>query len=269
MTWETIARQDGAVTVRSQSVKLLLGTLVFAVLLAAYIYPVVGREPITTAHFAGFVNGSLTTLVPFVAMLVSYSAVVEQRQSGSIRLSLSLPHSRRDVVLGKLCSRAGLVVGALVGSLLAGGALVVYPFGELVALRFLAYLMLAALFGVVWSAFGIAVSLAVSTKRRALVLGFGLVFLFVVVWDIAADALKQGLNAAGVVNGSLPGPVRFLVGIEPGHVFERVTTGFVIPNASVSGPWYLSEWIALGLFVLWIVGPLGLAYHRFNGADLS
>lgn len=271
MSWQTIARQDLSLTVQSTLVKLLLGLLMTVVLMAAYVYPtpVVGAENVTTAHFPGYVVGTLTSLVPFVAMVLSYSAVVGQRESGSIRLSLSLPQSRLDVVLGKFCSRAGLLVAVLAASLVGAGVLVVYPLGELVLLRFLGFILLTALFGLVWSGLGIAASLAVSTRRRALVLGFGLVFLFVIVWGIVENALTEGLTRAGVISGSLPGPVQFLIGLEPGHVFTRVTTGFIVPDASVSGPWYLNEWVSLFLFVAWLVGPLGLAYLRFNGADLS
>jgi ABC-type transport system involved in multi-copper enzyme maturation permease subunit len=269
MTWEVIARQDWSVTVETRSAKVLLGLLAAVVLLAGYIYPVAAPEPITTARFSSFAMGGLTVAVPFVGMLLSYGAVVDERESGSILLSLSLPHSRRDVVLGKYLSRTGLVTAALVGSMLGAGALVVYPFGELVPGRFLAFLGLTALFGVVWSGLGLAVSLAAATRRRALVLGFGLVFLFVVVWDTAVRALTLGLNAAGLVDGELPAAVQFLVGLEPSRVFERVTTGFVLPGESVAGPWYLGEWVALVVLVLWVLGPLGLAYRRFDGSDLS
>jgi ABC-2 type transport system permease protein len=269
MTWRLIARHDGRTTVEQWSVKLLLGFLVFVVMLSGYVYPVFGAQPITTGRFPGFVSGSLTTLVPFVGMLLSYGAVVGARESGAIRLSLSLPLSRGDLVLGKLLSRAGLLTGTLLASLLGAGALVVYPFGELEPWRFLGFLILTVLFGLVWTALGVAVSVAVSTKRRALVLGFGAVFLFVVVWDAVVGAVRLSLNAAGLVDGELPGVVLFLVGLEPGRVFGRVTTGFVTPGTSPPGPWYLNEWVALALLVLWVAGPLGLAFRRFNGSDIA
>jgi len=269
MTWAVIARQDWSVTVETRSAKVLLGLLVSVVVLAGYIYPVGAAEPVTTARFAPFVLEGLRFAMPFVAVLLTYGAVVDERESGSILLSLSLPHSRRDVVLGKFLSRTGLVTAATVGSMLVAGALVVYPFGELVLGRFLLFLCLTVLFAVVWCGLGLAVSLAAATRRRALVGGFGLVFLFVVVWDTAVDALTLGLNAAGLVDGELPGAVQFLVGLEPSLVFERATTGFVLPGESVAGPWYLGEWVALLALVLWVVGPLGLAFLRFDGSDLS
>jgi ABC-2 type transport system permease protein len=269
MTWRVVARRDCSTTAGTRSVKLLLGTLAAVVLLAGYIYPVVATEPITTARFPDFLHGALTTLVPFVAMLLTYGAIAGERESGAILLSLSLPHSRSTVVLGKLLRRAGLVTAALVGSLLAAGALVVYPFGEATLWRFAGFLGLSVLFAAVWSALGIAVSVTAATRRRALVLGFGLVFLFVIVWDAVVAALGVGLDAIGLAGDGAAGPVKFLVGFEPGRAFGRAITGFIVPGASVEGPWYLNEWTALGLLICWAVVPLGIAYRRFDGGDLS
>ncbi|WP_324666238.1 ABC transporter permease subunit [Haloarcula sediminis] len=269
MTWQTIARRDIEVTAGTRSSKLLLGLTAFSVLLAAYIYPVIGTAPITTARFGGFVAGWLTTLLPFVGVLLGYGAVVNERESGALRLSLSLPNSRLDVLLGKFCSRVGLLTGALLVSLAGAGALVVYPFGEFVVSRFLTFVLLTVLFESVWCGIGLATSLIVATRRRALVLAFGLVFLFVVVWDAVGTALRVGLNAAGVVDGTLPGPARFLLGLEPGHVFQRAVSGLVTGGGAAEGPWYLNEWVALALLVLWSVGPLGLAYASFARRDIS
>lgn len=269
MTWDVIARQDWALTVGERSVKLLLGLVAVVIVVSAYVYPLAGDEPFTTARFAGFVVDPLSTVVPIVGVLLGYNAVVSDRESGALKLALALPHSRRDLVVGKFLGRAGLLSVATVAAMAVGGALVVYPFGELDLLPFLGFVGLTVAFGGIWTGIGIAASLAVATKRRALVLAFGLFFLFVMAWDSMAAALRVGLNVAGVLDGDLPAPLQFVVGLEPGHVFQRLTTGFVDPSASLSGPWYLGEWIALVLFACWLIGPLGLAYRRFDGSDLA
>lgn len=269
MTWRHVARQDATLTVGARSVKVLLGILAFGVLLAGYVYPVSTPGPVTTARFPGYVHGLLTTLVPFVGVLLGYNAVAGDRESGAIRLALSLPQSREDLVAGTYLSRTGLLSAALVLALVGAGALVVYPFGELDLVPFLLFVALTVAFGAVWSGLGVAVSLAVATKRRALVLGFAVLFLFVIAWDAVFSALTLGLNAAGVVDGPLPDPVLFVVGIEPGRVFGRLTAGFVDPSRPVEGAWYLNEWVALGLLALWLVGPMGLGYLRFSRGDIA
>lgn len=269
MSRQIIRQQDWRTTLGARSTKVLLGLVAVAIVLAGYVYPVATEGPHTTARFTSYAVGWMTTLVPLAGVLLGYSAVVSERESGSLLLSLSLPIGRRDVVLGKYLSRTGLMAATIVGSLVVAGALVVYPFGELALLPFVAFVVLAALFGAVWTGIGLAVSLAVSTKRRALVLGVTVFFLLVVVWDTAVNALSIGLEALGVVDGELPEPLQFVVGLEPGRLFGRITAGFLDPGATVDGAWYLSEWIALVLFAAWLVGPLGLAYLRFSGVDLA
>lgn len=268
MTWTTIARQDGRQTLGARSMKLLLGLLAFVVVVSAYLYPVLGEEPITTAQFSGYVVGWLTTLIPLVGILVGYNAVVSERESGALLLSLSLPHSRRDVVLGKFVGRTAVLAGTILAAMVVAGFLVVYPYGELEIVRSLAFVALTVAFAALWTGLGVAVSLSVATKRRALVAAFGLLFLFVFVWGTVESAVRLGLNAAGVVNGDLPAAGQFLFGLAPGRTFARLTE-ILNPGASLGGPWYLGSWVTLAVFVCWLVGPLGLAYRRFAGRDLS
>lgn len=269
MTWTVIARQEWRLTRGARSVKVLLGLLVCGILLAAYVYPVVGADPITTARFAGFASGVLTTLVPLVGVLLGYNAIASERESGALVLSLSLPCGRDDLVVGKFVGRTGVLSVSIVAAMVGAGVLVVYPFGELQLLRFLAFVLLTVGFGVIWTGLGIAVSVAATTRRWALVGGVGLLFVFVVALDTVASALNAALNATGVSAGELPDVLQFLFALEPGQVFERLVAGFVDPSGTVGSAWYLDEWIALVAFLCWIVGPVGLAYRRFERSDIA
>lgn len=269
MTWQVIARQDSETTLQSKSVKYLLGLLGFGILFAAYLYPVTAPDPITTARFTGYLNGWLTTLVPLVGVLLGYNAVVSERESGALLLSLSLPHSRDDVLLGKFLSRAGLVGATMLVALVLAGALVVYPYGDLEIVRSLAFVGLALLFGVLWTGLAVAVSLSVATKRRALALSIGALLVFVFFWGTLRDLIEVGFAAAGLAENGLPDAIQFVFSLSPNQAFTHITDGFINPGASVGGPWFLSEWVALVVFVVWLVGPLGLAWRRFAGRDLS
>ena len=269
MTWQLIARQDSETTVQSRSVKLLLGLLGVGILLAGYLYPVTGPDPITTAHFTGYLVGWLTTLVPLAGVFLGYNAVVSDRESGSLLLSLSLPHGRDDVLLGKFLSRASLVGATTVAALLVGGALVVYPYGELEVVRSLSFVGLAVLFGTLWTGLAVAVSLSVATKRRALAISVGALVVFVFFWGTLQNLLGAGLRAAGLVEDGLPAAIQFLFNLSPNRAFAVLTDGFIDPGGSVGGPWFLGEWVALAVFVAWLVGPLGFAWLRFSGRDLS
>lgn len=269
MSWQVIARTDVASTVRPRSVKLLLGLPVVTILFGAYIYPLVGSDPVTTARYAGTIAGWLTGVLALAGILLGYSAVVSERESGAILLSLSLPHSRRDLVFGRFAGRAGLLGAALVAALGVAGVLVVYPFGSFTPVRFAGFALLTVAFGALWVGLGVAASLAVASKRRAFALAAGLFFLFIFAWDGLVSILEWGLSEAGLVSGGEPAVIAFVRSLEPGSVFGRLVDGFVDPSASVGGPWYVGEWTALVVFLLWLVVPLGLAYLRFDGGDLT
>jgi len=268
MTWTVIARQDGRLTLGTRSVRILLGILALGVLLLAYLYPVQAAGPITTARFTGYVSGWLTTVVPVVGLLLGHNAVVSEQESSALLLSLALPHSRAEIVLGKLVGRAGPLTATIVGTMAAAGALVVYPYGELVVPEFVAFVLLTVFFGALWVALGVAISVGVATRRRALVLGFGLLFVLVFLWDTIESALQLGLTTAGVTDGELPAAARFVFGLSPDRAFTRMTDGFLDPAATVPGPWYLGEWAGLVVLIGWVVGPLGLAYLRFTRRDV-
>jgi len=100
----------------------------------------------------------LSFLLPFVAMLGSYSAIVYERESGSVRFLLGLPNSRLDAYAGKYVSRTVL----LVVSLFAGCAvLAAVGFGLLTdpsVVEFVLFVLATAAFTLVFVGFGIAIS---------------------------------------------------------------------------------------------------------------
>jgi ABC-2 type transport system permease protein len=269
MGWRTVARADLAQLAGSRSVKLLLALPALAILAAGYVYPLLGTEPYTTARFAGYATGWFVGIVSLVGVLLGYNTVVSERESGAILLSLSLPQGRGTVVAGRVISRVGLLAGIILAALLVAGGLVVYPFGSLELLPYLGFVLLSVVFAWTWTCLGIAASLSVATKQRALVVAGGLFFLFEIVWDGIVATLDPVLRRAGLLGTGTADILRFVFSIDPGSVFNRVVAGFIDPSGTLGGPWYLGEWMALVLFAFWAVVPLGLAYRRFAGRDLA
>ena len=55
----------------------------------------------------------LAFLLPIVALVATYMAIAGERESGGVKFLLGLPNSRRDVFLGKLASRLGVVTAGV------------------------------------------------------------------------------------------------------------------------------------------------------------
>ncbi len=268
MNWQPVARHEIAMLRNTRAVKYLLGLLTITVLLFAYVYPVVGTEPFNTARFTGFVGNSLSGLLALIGVLIGYGAVAGDRESGALRLSLSLPRSRLDLTLGTFLGRVSVLAVVITGAMAGAGFLVIYPFGQFVPGPFIAFVGLMILYAAIWVGVGLTASLAVTTKRRAFILGVGLFLVLVIAWRPAANVIDAGLTRAGLISGGLPPVLRALFGLSPSVAVEQVITA-LDPKATAESLSILGAEASLIVLILWTVLPLGLGHLRFTRSDLS
>lgn len=276
MTWQAVARKDYEAVWDSRLLRYLLYLFVGACFIVAYAFPVITNNDVTTDNFAGFATGTIELLLPLLAILLSYNAIVGERESGALALLLSLPNDRQDVVLGKLVGRGAVLTSAVVAGLVIAGILVVVPFGSISvssAASYVAYVLLTLLFGAIFFGIGLAISTFTAMKQRATIAAFGVFFLFVIVWDLVGDGLLFAAGRLGLADGTMPNWLLFVHGAEPSMLYSRIVDGFFVnstsgPYLGSDAPWYLGEWVALVVFVLWAVVPLAVGYWRFEVTDL-
>jgi ABC-2 type transport system permease protein len=271
MAWRTIAKKDARAVLNSTLYGYGLVFVVLAFVIGGYVLPIYQDAP-TSADFATGMLDASTLLLPLVGLVLGYKAIVGERASGQLGLLLSLPHSRRDVVIGKLVGRGGPLVAAIVAGVLAGSWLVYYPFGSFDPLVVLAYLLLTVCYALAFVGIALAISTLTTSEHLATAGAFGTFFVAVVIWPELDTALELALEQAGLADGGLPEWALFVHGLAPNMVYDRVLEGFY---GSASGPylsdgaaWYLGEWIALALLLAWAVVPIALGYLRFEATDL-
>lgn len=212
--------------------------------------------------------------VPMLGLALGYGTVANERESGSLRLLLSLPNSRADVVCGKLLGRTvSLVVAILVGYTVAGAiALVTYrSFAVGVFARFT---VLTALYGVVYLAFAVGVSALLASREQALVAASGAYVLFLVGWDLLLVFLQLVIYGPEVPAGGLPDWFKFIGLANPSTAFMYAVRTLIpayreltfYPDSTAA---FLQEWVGFPLLLLWGLVPLGVGYYRFRTAHLS
>lgn len=293
MTWQAVARKDFQDAVRSKWLWAL--SAIFVGLFAGSAYFVgsniaPGQQgAITTDTFLQTLGQLVITLIiPLVAIVVSYSAIVGERESGSLKLLLSLPHSRQDAVFGKLVGRSGVVaLPILTGLALALVVLGVYGIGIEFG-NFVLFTLLTMLLGVVFVSIAVGVSAAVSTNRRAMLGTVGLYFLFTLFWNrvrqvllFVNDQLSLGLDTIAIVKYGLfikyLNPVRsyqtlsarlYMETPMDARLYDSGMLGQMIKQQMSELPFYLSDPVVLAQFLLWLFVPVGLGYWVFDKADL-
>jgi len=225
---------------------------------------------------------AIVVLIPVTGLVVSIKSIVREREMGSIRILLSLPHTRGEVVLGKFIGRSGLLASAiLVGFVPAAGILFI-RIGEFPILELVVFLLTLILFGVIFVGIGIAVSAFMRTETRATVAGIGIFFLFYF-WDSIFQFIN---NEIGLLSGNaLTFVLRFdlfIVFLDAFNALlaldQDVDNTTAADTAAILGaqqngeaiaqPFYLQHWFAFIILALWLTVPLAIGYLRFQRIDL-
>ncbi|CDK37948.1 ABC transporter permease [Halorubrum sp. AJ67] len=273
MSWAIIARKEFRDVWGSRRTRWLLGAVALLFVAGGYVTPIMAGDEPTSADYASFMLGSAALLVPLVGLLLGHRTIVDERSSGRLTLLLSLPYDRLDVVIGKYLTRVAALGAAVAVGILAGAALVNYPFGSFEIGTVGAYLLGTLLYGAAFVGIGLAISTATSSSAVASSAAFGVFFLFVVVWSQLQGVFRAGLNYLGLADGTMPDWALFVYGVEPGMAYRRLVDGFFagVEQGTYLGPdapWYLGEWVAAALLAVWALGPATLGYLRFRSTDL-
>ncbi|SFC51860.1 ABC-2 type transport system permease protein [Halobiforma haloterrestris] len=294
MTLTQVAQKDFEDAVRSRMVWGVIS--VFVAFIGFVLLVAIGTSDSADASAdlaLGMIALFSQLFVPMVAVIVGYMSIVGERRSGSLRVLLSYPHSRRDVVFGKLVGRAGVITLALgVGSglsmLIAGLVIELPEIGSVIGV-----LTSITLFGVGFTGLAVGISAGVRTRAKAMAVAIGALLGFLLVWDAAAAGVYL------VATGSLPGLEAeawyfLLKRLSPVNAYRAVAQGFVdgrlqsffqlgiedVPadttqdqlalSNRVDGelPFYLSNWFAALTLTVWAVVPSVVGYVRFERSDL-
>lgn len=206
-------------------------------------------------------------LIPLIALLLAYDAVVGEQEAGTLLLLLTYPISRTQLLLGKFLGH-GLILAAAtaLGFSVAGAVIAIGAKG--VALGELAHGMglligSSILLGWVFIAFAYLISVWVSEKARAAGLALVIWFLFVLVFDLGLLALLVSVERGG---DWLP----WLLLLNPAECFRLINLAGFEAARSYTGLTSIAESGAFrpamvtAILVAWIVVPLGLALLRFR-----
>jgi ABC-2 type transport system permease protein len=273
MSWQAVARKDFEDSVRSRWVLGL--SVLFVVLVAAAAYvtrPAQGQASSNAVLNSLIVRDALvTTLVPLIALVSAYGAVVGERTSGSLKLLLSLPHSRADVVFGKVVGRAGaIVVPIAVGFLLPAVALLVSPAIQFDAADYLGFTLLVGVLAVAFVGIAVGFSAATASSRLAVAGAVGIYFLFVPLWGAIRFPIQLYFGLSGgpswlpVSGGQF---LQFLTLLNPTGSFKIVSNAFLSGSLFTGSDARVHVAAALMLFA-WILVPPLLGLLRFEVADL-
>lgn len=204
-------------------------------------------------------------LVPLIALILGYDAIVGERDRGSLELLLSMPITHLELLLGKFFGLAmALTFSTLAGFGLAG-IILSYEIGLTALYHYAAFLVSALLLGWAFLSIAVMVSVVAGDRIRASGIAIGLWFFYVLVYDLLLLGLlvvtegKMSLNFFPILLMLNPADIFRILNL---FGFEEVRRLYglatVFPD-TLANPWLMGT-----AMVLWIIAPLGLAIWRFR-----
>lgn len=204
-------------------------------------------------------------LIPLIALILGYDAIVGERERGSLDLLLSMPITRFELLIGKYLGLSA----ALAFSTLAGfGAVGVVLSTQLTItslVHYAGFMLSAILMGMAYLSMAVAISVIAASRTSASGIAIALWFIFVLVFDLLL------MGALVFTGGKYTGDIfPYLLFLNPSDIFrvlnifgyEEIKSLYglatVFPE-SLSNPWLL-----ISVMVMWIVAPLAIASWRFK-----
>lgn len=204
-------------------------------------------------------------LIPLIALVLGFDAIVGERERGSLDLLLSMPITRSELLLGKFF---GLAAALALSTVLGFGlvALVLAPQLDAQAWRhYGVFIFSSVLLGMSFLSIAVLLSVLAADRMRASGLAIAIWFGFVLVFDLL---LLGALVASGGQWGGEVFP--YLLLANPADVFrvlnvlasDELRTLYGL--ASVFPTALAKPWLLLAVMLGWIALPLALAIWRFR-----
>jgi Cu-processing system permease protein len=204
-------------------------------------------------------------LIPLIALILGFDAIVGERERGSLDLLLAMPITRLELLLGKYLGLAAALSVSTVAGFGLVGLIMSAQMPPSALYHYAGFLASSLLLGLAFLSIAVLVSTIARDRTSASGAAIALWFFFVLVFDLL---LLGGLVASGGEYGGKIFP--YLLLLNPADIF-RILNIFgmdevkslyglatVFPEA-LADPWLLGAFM-----VLWIVAPLTLAARRFK-----
>ena len=204
-------------------------------------------------------------LVPLIALLLGFDAIVGERERGSLDLLLAYPITRSELLLGKYLGLALALALAMLAGLAAVGGMLVSQFGTRALFHYGGFVASALLMGLAFLSLAVLVSVLAKDRTRASGAAIVLWFLFVLVFDLAL--LGVLVATAGRYGGEI---FPYLLLLNPTDVFRILNVFSAEDVRSAYGLVSVVPPVLLRLDVLsavmfgWIALPLLIAKWRFK-----
>jgi ABC-type transport system involved in multi-copper enzyme maturation permease subunit len=223
----------------------------------------------------GTVMSISVILIPIIAIMLGYSTIAGEAESGSLYVVLSYPVRRSEVLLGKFIGLGFVIVVSCIIGFGAGGVIIAATVGTGSGFGFLIFIGLTILIGLLYLALTIMAS--AFSKRKVTALASGIIIFF---WAMIYGMIIMGiyLGTGGSIDDFISGSIEYpdwlwkSIVLSPGDMYQMASMqAFGINQMfgfTIDVPEYMSLEFLLGVMLIWTIVPMILAYIFFKRRDI-
>jgi len=273
----TVAKKEFLDNIRNKWVILL--TIIFVILIIAFSY-VAGSQTggDTLGNMQTTVFGLLgisSLLIPLIAIILGFSTISGEAESGALYVVLAYPVKRIEVLLGKLFGLGAIISVSVFLGFGLGGIVIAATVGTEQFGGYIGFILLTILIGLVYLSLIICISSY--CKRRITSIAGGIVLIF---WGMIFGTIllaifyAAGYEFADLVKGNIPDWFFNSAVFSPGDMYQTaVQRAFDVTTIDAAGfsvpiPEFLSMPVLLTAHFIWFIVPLILAYFFFKRRDI-
>jgi ABC-type transport system involved in multi-copper enzyme maturation permease subunit len=214
-------------------------------------------------------------LIPIIAIMLGYSTIAGEAESGSLYVVLSYPVTRNEVLLGKYIGLGSVIVVSCIIGFGAGGVIIAATVGTASGLGYLIFIGLTILIGLLY--LSLAIMASAYCKRKVTALASGIIIFF---WAMIYGMIIMGiyLGTGGSADDFFSGNIEFpdwlwkSIVLSPGDMYQMSSMqAFGINQMfgiSIEAPEYMSLNFLVGVLLIWTIVPMILAYFFFKRRDI-
>jgi ABC-type transport system involved in multi-copper enzyme maturation permease subunit len=274
----SIAKKEFLDNIRNKWIIVLTILLLILVIVFSYL---AGGQDISGGALGNMQNtvfgllGISSILIPLIAIILGFSTISGEAESGALSVVLSYPVTRFEILLGKLLGLGSVIIIAVLAGFGIGGIIITATVGAESWLAFLAFIGLSIFLGFIYLSLSICVS--AFFKRRITSIGGGLIIFF---WGMIVGTILMGIvfgsgyNFQDFMSGNFPEWYWYEPFFSPMDLHQTaVTRAFGIDTISymefrIKVPEFLNLGLLLFAHLIWFVIPLFLAYRFFKKRDI-
>ncbi|MFE3846268.1 ABC transporter permease subunit [Thermoplasmatota archaeon] len=212
-------------------------------------------------------------LIPIIALMLGYSAIIGEIEKGSMNSLLSLPVTRLEILLGKFFGLGSLLAITIIIGFGLAGIVIGFNVSDVDYLGYIIFIFATILIGLVFLVLALFLSTLFNKRSTAMGGAIFLWFFFNIILPIVfVGILAASSDIINIVNNA-PDWYHILNLFNPLQVYSFLVTlnvgaALSLDNISIAYPEYYSNILMTIILLFWIICFMLLSYWRFNKRDI-